>query len=78
MEQVIPDKAVEPETPKNEDNNKPEDKVDTDTTKKENSDTASESEKKNEKEQTGNDDTVVIRPDNRGELVDGEWYGTAT
>ena len=77
-EQVIPDKAVEPEIPKNEDINKPEDKVDTDTTKKENSDTASESEKKNEKEQTGNDDTVVIRPDNSGELVDGEWYGTAT
>ena len=76
MEQVIPDKAVEPEIPKNEDNNKPEDKVDT--TKKENNDTASESEKKNEKEQTGNDDTVVIRPDNSGELVDGEWYGTAT
>ena len=76
MEQVIPDKAVEPETPKNEDNNKPEEKVDT--TKKENSDTASESEKKNEKDQTGNDDTVVIRPDNSGELVDGEWYGTAT
>ena len=76
MEQVIPDKVVEPETPKNEDINKPEDKVDT--TKKENNDTASESEKKNEKEQTGNDDTVVIRPDNSGELVDGEWYGTAT
>ena len=76
MEQVIPDKAVEPEIPKNEDINKPEDKVDT--TKKENNDTASESEKKNEKEQTGNDDTVVIRPDNSGELVDGEWYGTAT
>ena len=76
MEQVIPDKAVEPETPKNEDNSKSEDKVDT--TKKENNDTASESEKKNEKEQTGNDDTVVIRPDNSGELVDGEWYGTAT
>lgn len=76
MEQVIPDKAVEPEIPKNEDINKPEEKVDT--TKKENNDTASESEKKNEKEQTGNDDTVVIRPDNSGELVDGEWYGTAT
>lgn len=76
MEQVIPDKAVETETPKNEDKNKPEEKVDT--TKKENNDTASESEKKNEKEQTGNDDTVVIRPDNGGELVDGEWYGTAT
>ena len=76
MEQVIPDKAVEPETPKNENNNKPEEKVDT--TKKENNDTVSESEKKNEKEQTGNDDTVVIRPDNSGELVDGEWYGTAT
>jgi hypothetical protein len=75
-EQVIPDKAVEPETPKNEDINKPEDKVDT--TKKENKDTASESEKKNEKEQTGNDDMAVIRPDNSGELVDGEWYGTAT
>ena len=69
MEQVIPDKAVEPEIPKNKDINKPEDKVYT--TKKENNDTASESEKKNEKEQTGNDDTVVIRPDNSGELVDG-------
>ena len=75
-EQVTPNKVVEPETPKNEDRNKPEEKVDT--TKKENSDTKPEPEKKTDNENTGSDDTVVIRPDNSGELVDGEWYGTAT
>ena len=75
-EQVTPNKVVEPETPKNKDINKPEEKVDT--TKKENSDTKSEPEKKTDNENTGSDDTVVIRPDNSGELVDGEWYGTAT
>ena len=75
-EQVTPNKVVEPETPKNGDINKPEEKVDT--TKKENSDTKPEPEKKTDNENTGSDDTVVIRPDNSGELVDGEWYGTAT
>lgn len=75
-EQVTPNKVVEPETPKNEDINKPEEKVDT--TKKENSDTKPEPEKKTDNENTGSDDTVVIRPENNGELVDGEWYGTAT
>lgn len=75
-EQVTPNKVVEPETPKNEDINKPEEKVDT--TKKENSDTKPEPEKKADNGNTGSDDTVVIRPDNSGELVDGEWYGTAT
>ena len=75
-EQVKPDKIIEPETPKKEDNNKPEEKVDT--TKNENNEVKSEPEKKADKENTGNDDTVVIRPDNSSELVDGEWYGTAT
>ena len=75
-EQVTPNKVVEPETPKNEDINKPEEKVDT--TKKENSDTKPEPEKNTDNGNTGSDDTVVIRPDNSGELVDGEWYGTAT